>query len=63
MLIPRWLVITTAVALALGALPWPYAYYELLRIGVTIVAVWAAFATFERRSAATEQSTGATCYA
>lgn len=35
--------------LALGAAPWPYGYYTLLRLVATVVFVWAAFVSYQRK--------------
>lgn len=39
----RAILLIAAGALALAPLDWPYAYYQLLRLGVTVVACWLGF--------------------
>ena len=46
---PTTVIYITAGMLFLGAAPLPYGYYMLLRLVVTIVFAWAAYATYERK--------------
>lgn len=36
----RWAAAVSAAALALAPLDWPYGYYQILRLGVTAIAIW-----------------------